>query len=816
LEKTYVCVILMMLLLSPSGKIRGYIDTSGTEFVRVIIFVRALNRSVEFGEPRSIDNVSSFGMLDRLLDKYRRDTYVTLRGMYHKNMGLLAEFIEGIGGRIIHKIYSVGALSAEVPRSKLPTILALDYVYRIARSTKFKVQMDIATKAIGADTFWNAMINGSNYPLDEVRGVEIAIVDTGIYLGSKYLRDRIIDSESFVADEPPDDLNGHGTLVANIIAGGDTRYRGVAYGANLINAKAMNRNGEGDLDDIMAAIEWAVTNASDTAEIINLSISAPGEADGSSELTMFIDWISYMYRVLIVVPVGNVGPGKDTVAIPGDSFNGITVGAIDDRNTLDRGDDHVASISCHGPTMDGRFKPDVVAPGVNLATFTLSDEKVNATGTSFSAALVSGSAALILGKIYYMLGNIDPVLAMKSLLILGADDILDTGADNISGFGYISLKNTYRWSHNVYEVAFINTSERFFVVDLSGGENLRITITWWRIPKGEYLEFYDVDAYIVTVLNPMGKVVCNVSSGPNNVLRIDYNTDTGGRFLVKITRIMNGDPSKESNIVISSNHLLREVLPGGSLSIDISSKNRIMDSETYTATITARNVGNSTIDSLTLNLYSDKLRLNPKTMMIEHMDPGDVYQLNISCTPRLVGETFIQASALYYVGDRLFSQSNYLIIDIVDDDVDPPTIILFDAEIYLNKIGIKARVEDPSGVSAIYIYWDIEKPQNQTDPKQYWGVQNLSYDPTSSMWIGTIDLKLEWLGKNIYLLLVTYDNDTDTYNDESAAHSIKTIRYVPRVLIFLPLPLCPLVILLMRQLKKHKSSRKNQKNPQFR
>jgi serine protease AprX len=93
----------------------------------------------------------------------------------------------------------------------------------------------------------------------------------------------------------------------------------------------------------------------------------------------------------------------------GDDPYVITVGASDDRGTPFPADDVVAPFSSHGPTHDDAPKPDVVAPGISIVSHRAPDSTADAmrpaarvdanyfkgTGTSQSAAIVSGLAALM-------------------------------------------------------------------------------------------------------------------------------------------------------------------------------------------------------------------------------------------------------------------------------------------------------------------------------------------------------------------------------------------------------------------------------------
>ena len=125
--------------------------------------------------------------------------------------------------------------------------------------------------------------------------------------------------------------------------------------------------------------------------------------------------------LVVVVSAGNYGqtatgaPVLGGITSPGNSPFAITVGALDMAGTVDRRDDRVAAYSSRGPTRyDFAVKPDVVAPGASLVSLEnrgswLSTRYPNwhvagsgknayyrLSGTSMSAAVVSGGVALLL------------------------------------------------------------------------------------------------------------------------------------------------------------------------------------------------------------------------------------------------------------------------------------------------------------------------------------------------------------------------------------------------------------------------------------
>ena len=110
----------------------------------------------------------------------------------------------------------------------------------------------------------------------------------------------------------------------------------------------------------------------------------------------------------------------------------MSVGAVHyDYYNLGR----VADYSSRGPTTDGRFKPELVAPsGVSTVSYGASEEFYGYTGTSAAAPHVAGAAALI--------KSANPSYSRTQLwdaLIEATVDIGTRGRDNDSGYGKLVL-----------------------------------------------------------------------------------------------------------------------------------------------------------------------------------------------------------------------------------------------------------------------------------------------------------------------------------------------------------------------------------------
>jgi serine protease AprX len=262
------------------------------------------------------------------------------------------------------------------------------------------------------------------------RGVNVAIVDSGIE-PTNDLRLSIAGFWDFTrggVSTKPQDEYGHGTHVAGIIAssGGDSKkeFEGVAPGVTLYGFKVLNQNGRGRVSDVVKALEFIVANhraGSFRTHIINLSLGHPIYEPASTDPLVKAVENAVRAGIVVVTAAGNVGSDPDGdigyagITSPGNAPSAITVGASDTRGTQKPSDDRVAYFSSRGPAwFDGYAKPDIVAPGVMLASnaarfaelydaypqLKMSSKSGNGnfarlSGTSMAAAVTTGVVALM-------------------------------------------------------------------------------------------------------------------------------------------------------------------------------------------------------------------------------------------------------------------------------------------------------------------------------------------------------------------------------------------------------------------------------------
>ena len=165
---------------------------------------------------------------------------------------------------------------------------------------------------IGTSTPYQSGYDGS--------GIIISIIDTGIDLNHPDLDGQIIGGYDFVDnDDMPEDVNGHGTQVAGIIAA-NGNLKGIAPNSKILMYKVSEDGESVPSNLIIKAIEKSIE---DDADIINISL-------GINQTNTKIDQAvnkAVKNNIFVVTAAGNFGPELSTIGSPGINPNAITVGA---------------------------------------------------------------------------------------------------------------------------------------------------------------------------------------------------------------------------------------------------------------------------------------------------------------------------------------------------------------------------------------------------------------------------------------------------------------------------------------------------------
>ncbi|MAH26906.1 MAG: hypothetical protein CMI19_08155 [Opitutae bacterium] len=243
-------------------------------------------------------------------------------------------------------------------------------------------------------------------------GIKVAVLDTGIDSNHESLVGLNFSEVALVGEDSISGM-GHGTGIASIIAGQTEGFLGLAPASEILSVKVLGKDGEGDSFTIAKGIMLAVDQG---ADIINLSLG------GRSSSVAINNAIQYAKSkdVLLVSAVGN--DGLNDVAYPARHQDVIAVSSVDANS-------RVSTFANFGPEVD------LAAPGVGVFTAWENSGFVEFSGTSISAAFVTGALAHELSR--------SPLQNKKDAieaLYANVDETEKPGKDIWAGRGVINMR----------------------------------------------------------------------------------------------------------------------------------------------------------------------------------------------------------------------------------------------------------------------------------------------------------------------------------------------------------------------------------------
>ena len=368
--------------------------------------------------------------------------------------------VEKMGGSVTEQLPIVDGFVANVPADSVDDLSTVPNVRGIRVNSRVQVQGQYGENSGVASAVYTDVTRASKAWGQGVTGkdVTVAVIDTGVNPTGD-LGGRIIGAADFSGENAPfTDSYGHGTFVAGLIAGtgagSNGAVKGVAPEAKIFSVKIAGRDGSTDIFRLLAALEFvAVHKDAFGIRVLNLSLGT------DSTQSYMIDPLNFAIErvwnsgIVVVVSAGNNGK----ITKPADDPLVVTVGASDDKTTLTRVDDAVASFSGVGPTIsNGLAKPDVVTSGksvvssrspgstieANFPNAHIGDRYFKGSGTSASSAVVAGAAALVIQKSWNLNPNqVKHRLTSAAKPLTGAT-AMQQGAGSIDAFNAVTSTDT--------------------------------------------------------------------------------------------------------------------------------------------------------------------------------------------------------------------------------------------------------------------------------------------------------------------------------------------------------------------------------------
>jgi hypothetical protein len=429
----------------------------------------------------------------------------------------VVDFLQSTGGTILYVSRIAPSVSAELSKEDVYKLARLPEVKRISLPPEEpELFMDTAAKTINADYVWDEGYDGGG--TDGTFGeskyypywyqTKVAVVDSGIDFSHPAL------AHAYGGDNGREPSYFHGTAVAGCIASNHETYKGIAYGTELLDAN--------DAAGWQNACDWA---HSEYADIYNMSFGEDTNRKWNNDYCEYSDHIASQWHRLVVCAAGNVGTGtlmwpfpiySDIVCSPANAFNVIAVGGIDDNNTEDWNDDEFWyedwEGSCWVNPNDGREKPEVCAPAVDIVTTKWTNDGggfLIGSGTSLAAPQVAGIAAQLIEQDQSLVSW--PELTKAIIMATAIHNVVpndlgeDAGypMDDKEGVGTVDAYAAYQCvKEGDYTLQWRPNDDPFYIAEFhaDAGETVRFVINWLAHTTYEGRETYglysDFDLFI--------------------------------------------------------------------------------------------------------------------------------------------------------------------------------------------------------------------------------------------------------------------------------------------------------------------------------
>jgi len=281
--------------------------------------------------------------------------------------------------------FSIKGFSASLPRATIDLLRNhpdVDYIEDDLETSAASQTISWGFKRLGASE--SPTLDFSN-PRN-LLGVHLFLLDTGIELTNAEFNFVVTENKTFVPNQNVNDINGHGSSIAGIIASKNNTESvcGLCPGASIHNYKVLGNNGKGCISYALAALEsmirWTLQNPLEYKVVVNMSFTAFTGSEKYTVLDKAIKTVVDTYRVPVVVAAGN-DRADASYYTPAHCHEAFTVGVYNIKNEL-------CEFSNFGSVID------FLAPGELVLTTFLGGKCALISGTSVACAHVAGAVCL--------------------------------------------------------------------------------------------------------------------------------------------------------------------------------------------------------------------------------------------------------------------------------------------------------------------------------------------------------------------------------------------------------------------------------------
>ncbi len=233
---------------------------------------------------------------------------------------------------------------------------------------------------------WNIdVINANEQEYQQVKDrIKVAVLDTGVTATDDI---DVVERVNFISGEEDvnplyEDISGHGTSVASVIAAKDNGIgvTGINPNVDLYSVKILDDEKKASLSRVIQGIYWCMEH---NIDIINMSFGTTVESEILEKVIKEAD----EQGILMIAAAGNKGAvsGESTIEYPAAFDEVIAVGASNPQG-------EASEISLLGAEIE------LMAPGETIPAIGYFDEIVKIEGTSVAAPHVTGIAAILWAK----------------------------------------------------------------------------------------------------------------------------------------------------------------------------------------------------------------------------------------------------------------------------------------------------------------------------------------------------------------------------------------------------------------------------------